>query len=703
MNNSLPLITLLAALAAGSASAAGTVAGSSISNIATATFTDENGAAQPTVQSNNGVPVTTRVQAVPSFIIKPDSTGTPGVAGFTPGAGNDLTGVRPGDTNVAFKYVLTNTGNVQNESYTLSRLTYNSGSGISNVRYYLDNGNGSFDAGDTLISGDKIVSVNPDETRTFYIVFDTSSASTNGQQIAISPVGTRDANTVPDNGLTFSLSDSDNYGRATISRVDAGNLGPYNDPNADGTNAETGQPVPASYTVTDQGTTTTVTYGAAGSRDTQTATAPAKTTGQTVTFINSVRNTGNRADTFTLSVPDAATLDALGFPAGTTAALYQLDGSGNPTNTPVTTTPSLAADPDGTGTGLGGKYSFAVRVTLPAGATPDATGTIPYVTVKSTSANDPTNSDTTTDLVRIESGLFGNATPGTPGTPAADPTLNPTKPGTPNQAVTIPMDLYNTGNVQSSYTVAGTVTFTDANGQPIVVPITYYADANGDGVADNGTAIINPSVTPGQEVKLVGLVTVPAGAVTGTATVSQTAVLKDAGGNPVITYTDANDTVQVGLVGGVIVKKFVDNGGASDTGYTTTPSYADVPASYNQGSQAKPADVLRYTVFARNERNAVIKGFVLSDAIPTNTGLYSVVATYNANGSTYTTGKSAGSKVMYKVGTAAWTTVAPTDTTLAAGTVLSAAYDWNNDGDITSADVLPAGAELQLVFKVKLK
>ena len=46
MKKSLPLIALIAALAAGSASAAGTVAGTSISNIATASYTDESGAAR---------------------------------------------------------------------------------------------------------------------------------------------------------------------------------------------------------------------------------------------------------------------------------------------------------------------------------------------------------------------------------------------------------------------------------------------------------------------------------------------------------------------------------------------------------------------------------------------------------------------------------------------------------------------------------
>ncbi|WP_157451987.1 hypothetical protein [Deinococcus aquatilis] len=697
MKKSLSLLPLMLALAAGSAAAASAPAGSTISNTATASYADDNGTAQPNVLSNNGVPVTTTVQAVPSFTILPNSVGTPLTAGFTP---SEQKNVKPGQTNVAFTYVLTNTGNVPNESYSLGRATFNSGSaGLANVRYYLETGTSAgFDvATDLLISNNKISGLAPDAQSTFYVVYDIPSTAVDGQKLGLTPVGTRDANSTYDAGQTFTLSDSDNYNQSLVTRVDAGNLGPRGDADANGTLDGTATPA-APYNVA-LGTTT---YNQViPSADTQTTLAPASPAAQAVYFSNTVRNSGNRDDRFTLTVPTTAALDAAGFPVGSVAELFTADVNG--VLTPVTTTPLLAADPDGAGTGLGGSFSFTVRVSLPANAMPDLPGTVPSVTVTATSTNDPAQSDTTLDRVQIERGLFGNATAGSPGTPAADPTLNPTKPGTPGQTVPIPMDLYNAGNVSGTYTLVGSVTFTDANGQPVLAPITYYTDTDGNGVADNATPIVTQTVAAGAELKLVGVVTVPAGAVTGTATAAQSATLKN-GATTVIVYSDNNDTVQVGLVGGIVVKKFVDNTGLNDAAnpYPAEPTLTTDPANYNAGSQAKPTDVLRYVIYGRNTRNAVIKNFVLSDTLPVNSALRSLTATYNDNGSTYTNSdKSAGSKVMYRVDpTGVWSATAPTNVTLPSGTVFQVAYDWNNDNLINNTDILPSGAELKLVFKV---
>lgn len=695
------------ALATSTAAAVGTPAGSTISNIATASYADDNGTAQPNVSSNNGVPVTTTVQAVPSFTILPNSTGMPLVAGFAPGQQQTVV---PGQTNVVFTYILTNTGNVANESYSIGRATFNSGSAtFSNIRYYLETGTtAGFDlATDTLITADKITGLAPDAQRTFYVVYDISSAAVDGQKLGLTPIGTRDPNSTYDGSQTFTLTDSDNYHQAVVSRLDAGNLGPQGDADANGTVDGTATAV-APYNVV-LGTTTYNRVTPSG--DTQTTLAPASSAPQALYFTNTVRNSGNRDDRFTLTVPNTTALDAAGFPVGSVAELFTADAAG--VLTPVTTTPNLSADPDGTGVGLGGSFSFIVRVSLPANAMPDLPGTVPSVTVTATSTNDTAQSDTTADRVQIERGLFGNATPGSPGTPAADPTLNPTKPGTPGQPVTIPMDLYNAGNVSGAYTLAGSVTFTDANGQPVIVPITYYADANGDGVADNATAIVTQTVASGAELKVVGVVTVPVGAATGTAPVTQSATLKNSGGTTVIVYSDNNDTVQVGLVGGVTVKKFVDNTGPNDaaTPYPAEPAITVDPATYNAGSQAKPNDVLRYVIYGRNTRNSVVKNFVLSDILPVNSALRSLVGTYNGNGSTYTNpDKNVNSKVMYRVGTpttpvvwSAWSATAPTNTALPIGTIFQVGYDWNNDNLIDTTDVLPSGAELKLIFKVTVR
>ena len=102
----------------------------------------------------------------------------------------------------------------------------------------------------------------------------------------------------------------------------------------------------------------------------------AATQGATVSFKSVIVNTGNAADTFTLTTSGST------FPAGTTFQIFQADGV-----TPlVGATPSVAA--------LTGTYDVYVKATLPIGAS----GGGPYnVTVTATSVFNVAVSDTTTD------------------------------------------------------------------------------------------------------------------------------------------------------------------------------------------------------------------------------------------------------------------------------------------------------------------
>jgi hypothetical protein len=106
-----------------------------------------------------------------------------------------------------------------------------------------------------------------------------------------------------------------------------------------------------------------------------------------VTFTNTLRNTGNSADTFTLSVPAGL------FPANATVKINVGSGdvtvisNGTPTGTPTVTTGSVAVNTN---------LDYTVKVTLPAGAT-TLTG---YNTViRATSNTTPSSTNDTYDIV----------------------------------------------------------------------------------------------------------------------------------------------------------------------------------------------------------------------------------------------------------------------------------------------------------------
>ncbi len=236
---------------------------------------------------------------------------------------------------------------------------------------------------------------------------------------------------------------------------------------------------------------------AAGAADIQTAVAPVAA-GTTVSFTNTVRNTGNVSDSFAISLDGTSVL-----PAGYAVQFYQSDGV-----TPLSGNISLAAGAD---------YNVVVKVTIPANA---AIGSAATAVVKSISQTDTTKTDTTQDklTVTVAAGvLFGNSD-AVVTTVSATPINRNTNAGTP---ASFPMDIVNTGGSPDSFNLSGTVSIPLVGGGTQTAAVLYYplsADSNSDGVLSAAeiaaaSSVSNTgSIAAGGETKLFAVVNVPTNA-----------------------------------------------------------------------------------------------------------------------------------------------------------------------------------------------
>ncbi|MGY2893302.1 hypothetical protein [Deinococcus sp. UYEF24] len=659
MKKSLSFLPLMVALAAGVAGATGgTTAGTVITNSATITFNDDGGTPQTPITTN---PVTTTVLPVPSFTITPNQTTANTQPTDAPDYANpgQTKAAKPGDI-VAFPYTLSNSGNVNGESYNLTTGTTatngvgGTGTGLTqgSVKYYLTNPDANADgtitptelAAVTAIT--TISGVDRDKDVTFYQVYTVPTTATDGQTFGSSPTGTRKPNSVATNEPAAPFTqptDSNNANLTTVKRADAVAIGPkaYPDGNAPVLNYPSVDTVPV--TVTETG-------------DVQTATTTATTT--KVTFTNTVKNPGNRSDVF-----DITTFPA-NLPAGATVVL--LDNTGAPLK-----------DTDGDGVpdvgtlAPGAVVDIRVEVTLPAGsATTDATKQ-PTFTVTATSSNDTTKKDSTTDKLLLPGLLFGDKTAGDPDpTPLVNqnavPPTTPNSPttSTPNILTTIPMAIKNTGGAPEAFTPVGTITFNTPTG-PKTVPVSYLPDANCDGTADSAVAItVTPVLAPGATYCLIPVVNVPDNAYPGSYPLLQTATGNTTG----VKATDTNDTVTVPKTGTPTdyVKKTVDK------------------------ASAKPGETLTYTILGINKSNGNIRKAIVSDALPTNTSFVSIATT---------TTVALPGKVLYRLnGAGAWSAAAPT--ALTASDKFEVGVDTNNDNTIDNNDILKPGEQFEVTFKV---
>lgn len=148
--------------------AAGTTAGDSITNNVSVAY-DVGGVAQ------------TEETASDTFIVDRKVNVTVAEVGST------STTVVPGVTNAAITFTVTNNSNdVVDFNLSFDQSSTTDDFDITNVRFFLDDGNGVFDAADTLITF--LDEMAEDETRTVHIVGDIPIAPNNGETADVSLV-----------------------------------------------------------------------------------------------------------------------------------------------------------------------------------------------------------------------------------------------------------------------------------------------------------------------------------------------------------------------------------------------------------------------------------------------------------------------------------------------------------------------------------
>jgi len=219
--------------------------------------------------------------------------------------------------------------------------------------------------------------------------------------------------------------------------------------------------------------------------DLQTLTGPTVHTGETVYFRNSVMNRGNTPDRFALSI-DAA-------PEGWACRILDLDGA-----TPISE-PVGPLEPKE-------QFDFVVACTVPSGNEHAETDPEVFndVVVRATSESDPAQHNLTTDRVPdVEPELsFDLADRGQSGDgdPSDDDPAN--RDSAPGATIDYPLEVTNTGSRPDSYTYSADL--------PSGWTVSYYADEDCDGVADQPERLIDgsPQLEPGERACYIARVTV---------------------------------------------------------------------------------------------------------------------------------------------------------------------------------------------------
>lgn len=288
------------------------------------------------------------------------------------------------------------------------------------------------------------------------------------------------------------------------------------------------------------------------------ATAYANTT---VSFTNTIRNDGNAADAINLLLDGSSTV-----PGSWTVLFYRADG----------VTPLSDSDFDGNDDvgplAPGATIDVVVRVIIP--GSQGAGGPFDAV-VRAQSANIPTELNLTTDRVLqvlpagVDIGNFDGLAGTTDDTPLD-------LPGLPGTAVDFALDVVNAGGSNDDFTLSSAV--------PAGWTVTFYLDANSNGVLDAGELTPITATGPvaaGGEANVIARVDVPAGTLPG---VNATSFTATSSVNGTQLDTIAN-TVTVGTLTSVDFAP--DNAGNATAGGTI--SYAHVVT--NTGNVADTFDL----------------------------------------------------------------------------------------------------------------
>jgi trimeric autotransporter adhesin len=226
---------------------------------------------------------------------------------------------------------------------------------------------------------------------------------------------------------------------------------------------------------------------------TDTQAVPSQRMNTTVSFVQSITNTGNANDVFNITLDASSNL-----PVGSSVAFYLSDGA-----TPLSSGIALSA---------GASTNFVVKVILPAVAAP-VTGAPFNAVIKATSQADSTKTDITTDRITALTDGLGvtlvnnDTSAGT--TPPAGTSATPiTLTTTPGGSVNYPLVVTNTGAATDTFNLTAS-----GAGLPSGATVQFFIDANGDGLPDNATPIGNTGpVSAAAYLQLVAVVTVPASA-----------------------------------------------------------------------------------------------------------------------------------------------------------------------------------------------
>ncbi|MFC3835348.1 MULTISPECIES: beta strand repeat-containing protein [Deinococcus] len=377
-----------------------------------------------------------------------------------------------------------------------------------------------------------------------------------------------------------------------------------------------------------------------GNGDGTASTAPTTTNvtvganpGADALFRLELRNGGPVDEAFTLG----------GGPAGT---VYHTDLNGNGVldagDTALTTTPALAP----------GETLLLIAAVPVAAGSPVGTSA---VTFTATSTTDTARTTGVTDTLRVNAVASGTFT--------ADSTLNTVSGGT----VTHVHTLTNTGNGPADYTITATPLTTPAG-----YTYTYATSSSGPfGATLSGT------LAAGASTDIYIRVTAPALADTATGTES---AWIDAD----LTMQDApNPTVELGLTDTTGVQSVV--GTVNKSVLRCTDDTCAATSAITDG-KVSPGDYLQYTLQVVNDGTSVLRGAVLSDALPASTTFVKLGGSAN---------------VLYSVdGGATWTGTAPT--ALSGTDDFRAGLDTNADGTIDDSDTVAPGASYTVTFLVQV-
>lgn len=297
------------------------------------------------------------------------------------------------------------------------------------------------------------------------------------------------------------------------------------------------------------------------------ATVASAAAGTTVSFTNTVTNTGNGSDTFNI------TLSPGNFPAGTVFYLFKSDGV-----TPLTPTNVGDGVADTGPMAAGASYNVIVKAVLPAGAT--NAGAPFIVAVTATSVYDPTKSATANDELTAVSAasvdLINDSLTGLGQgvNPSGEATAQVTKSLDPGTSTTFTVVVKNTGASFDSYDLGVSTASSFPGALPAGWTISFLKDGGaGNCSATTGGPIasIGP-VAAGANAVVCAVVSVPSGFAAGTVQLYFRALSPNSGASDVlhdaatvnalrsITLTP-NGSGQVSANGSIVYKHTLTNSG----------------------------------------------------------------------------------------------------------------------------------------------